>query len=463
MENVVVELSKYIIIIFVTIYTLYCFTVFRSSDKRRQNKIFRSQTTLMFLVHFICYLLLYMDSQNIKIVILYLSEVVFFILANVIYRVVYRNLSRLVFNNMLMLLMFSFVMLTRLNYDKAVKQFSIAAVSMAICLLIPMIIDRFKFLSKLGWIYGGIGLSLLLVVLFFGTKNYGATNWLKIGSIVIQPSEFVKIIFVFFVAALLSKNTDFNSVVKITILAAVHVLVLVLGKDLGGALIFFITYLTMLYVATANPLYFLAGLSGGSLAACIAYKLFSHVRVRVLAWKNPWGLIDNEGYQVTQSLFAIGTGGWFGMGLGKGLPNSIPVVESDFIFSAISEELGGITALCIILICISCFIMFVNIAMKLRKRFYKLVALGLSTIYIFQVFLTIGGVTKFIPSTGVTLPLISYGGSSILSTIIIFGIIQGLYVLNQNEDDNIEKVNKTKKSKARKTTNPKGIREESVR
>ena len=132
------------------------------------------------------------------------------------------------------------------------------------------------------------------------------------------------------------------------------------------------------------------------------------------------------------------------MGLTQGLPTSIPVVSSDFIFSAISEEMGGIVAICLILICISCFIMFVNISMKMKTEFYKLIALGLSVMYIFQVFLTIGGVTKFIPSTGVTLPLVSSGGSSILSTLIMFSIIQGLYVLNQDEVDAIEREKREK-------------------
>ena len=171
----------------------------------------------------------------------------------------------------------------------------------------------------------------------------------------------------------------------------------------------------------------------GSVAAVIAYKLFNHVRVRVVAWKTPLKVIDKEGYQICQSLFAIGTGGFFGLGLYQGMPNKIPVVEQDFIFAAISEELGGMFALCLILVCVSCFLMFLNIAMQLKDSFYKLVALGLGTIYGFQVFLTIGGVTKFIPSTGVTLPLVSYGGSSMLSTLIIFGIIQGLYILREDE------------------------------
>src|SRR5699024_983869 len=140
-----------------------------------------------------------------------------------------------------------------------------------------------------------------------------------------------------------------------------------------------------------------------------------------------------------QSLFAIGTGGWFGTGLFQGQPDTIPVAETDFIFSAITEEMGVIFGLCIILICVSCYVMFLNIAMELHNRFYKYVALGLGTCYIFQVFLQIGGVTKFIPSTGMTLPFVSYGGSSMLSTMIMFGIIQGLYIVREDEEEQIEK------------------------
>ena len=147
---------------------------------------------------------------------------------------------------------------------------------------------------------------------------------------------------------------------------------------------------------------------------------------------------------MAQSLFAIGTGGWFGMGLYQGAPDTIPVAAEDFIFSAISEEMGLIFALCMILVCVSCYVMFLNIAMQLHNMFYKMVALGLGTCYIFQVFLTIGGVTKFIPSTGVTLPLVSYGGSSLVSTLIMFAIIQGLYILREDEEEKIERKKKEK-------------------
>ena len=198
-----------------------------------------------------------------------------------------------------------------------------------------------------------------------------------------------------------------------------HVLILVVSKDLGAALIIFAVYLVMLYVASRQPLYVLVGLIAGSGASVVAYKLFNHVRVRVLVWKNPFTVYNEGGYQVAQSLMAIGTGSWFGMGLFQGAADQIPVAESDFIFSAIAEEMGLIFALGLILVCVSVYMMFLNIAMQLRDSFYKLVALGLGTCYIFQTFLTIGGVTKFIPSTGVTLPLVSYGGTSVLRTVCI--------------------------------------------
>lgn len=161
--------------------------------------------------------------------------------------------------------------------------------------------------------------------------------------------------------------------------------------------------------------------------------MFSHVRTRVIAFLHPWSNINDSGYQITQSLFAIGTGGWFGLGIDQGDPTSIPYVEQDFIFSAVAEEMGIIFGICLILVCVSCFIVFMKIAMQLKEDFYRYIAVGISTIYIFQVFLTIGGGTRFIPLTGVTLPLVSYGGSSVLTTIIMFSIIQGLYCIQSQE------------------------------
>lgn len=439
-------------IVLITLYTYYAFRIFGYSDKKKKNRTFGKMNRIIFILHFICYSILYINTGNFKIILLYLMELALLITVICLYQWIYVGLSKLILHNMILLLTIGFIIQTRLSYSKTIRQFAITAAALGICLVIPLLIDKLKTLSKLGWLYGFSGILLLLSVLIFGVENYGATNWIILFGIQIQPSEFVKILFVFCIASLLSKRTDFRHVVFVTLLAAAHVFILVLGKDLGGALIFFITYLVMLYIATSQPFYFFSGLAAGCLASYLAYHRFYHVRVRVMAWKDPWTLIDKEGYQVSQSLFAIGTGSWFGLGLTKGLPTSIPVVDSDFIFSAISEEMGGIFALCMILICISCFIMFINIAMKIHDIFYKLIAMGLSVMYIFQVFLSIGGVTKFIPSTGVTLPLISSGGSSILSSIIMFSVIQGLYVLNQDRIDHVKKnESKAKKRKKKKT------------
>jgi peptidoglycan glycosyltransferase len=248
----------------------------------------------------------------------------------------------------------------------------------------------------------------------------------------------------------------------ITAIAGVTVIILVLQRDLGGALIFFITYLFMLYAATARPLYLFSGLLGGSMAAVVAYRLFNHVQVRVLAWKNPFAYIDREGYQITQSLFAIGTGGWFGMGLNRGLPTDIPVVDSDFIFSAISEELGGLFAICIILIFLSCFIMFFNIALIQEDIFHRLLPIGFAVMFGFQVFLSIGGVIKFIPSTGVTLPLISRGGSSALSIVIMFMVLQGVFLVGKTKPrEGQPESGKVKKAPRKNRIEPKNVQADS--
>ena len=316
-------------------------------------------------------------------------------------------------------------------------------------LIVPVLIRKLTFLDKWTYIYAGVGGAALLVVAVFAQTSGGAKLGFEIFGFNIQPSEFVKILFVFFVAASLNKSKEFKNVVITTAIAAAHVLILVLSTDLGAALIFFVVYLVMLYVAARQPLYAVAGLGAGALAAVAGYHLFSHIRVRVEAWQDPIASYGDSGYQVAQSLFAIGTGSWFGTGLFQGQPDTIPVSETDFIFSAVTEEMGVIYALCLILICVSCYVMFLNIAMELHNYFYKLVALGLGTCYIFQVFLQIGGVTKFIPSTGMTLPFVSYGGSSVLSTMIMFGIIQGLYILREDEEEKLEQEKLRKERKSR--------------
>lgn len=468
MQHLILEITKYFIIVFMGLYTLTCFTVFKPSNADRKSRMLNKQIMYVFMIHFLCYLSLFIRIKDDKIIVFYIAQIVVGVAYMVIYHTLYPKSSRVVTNNMCFLLLIGYTMLTRIDMSLAYKQFAIATVALVLVSVIPLIMIKIKSFRNYSYVYGILGVIGLSSVFVLGISKYGATNWISIAGISIQPSEFVKIIYVFFIASMLAKSQEFKNIVITTGFVCLHLGVLVLEKDLGGAVIFFIIYLFMLFCATGQIRYIVITVVGGMGAAGMAFllfkdKLFRHVGVRIQAWKDPWSVIDNQGYQIAQSLFAIGTGGWIGSGLANGSPRSIPVSESDFIFSAIAEELGVIFALALILVCFSCFICFINIALRARNMFYKNMALGFAVCYVFQVFLTLGGVTKFIPSTGVTLPLVSYGGSSVLSTLIIFSIMQGICVisnkeaeiiskekrkLNQNEEDNQQSTKRKSKKKS---------------
>lgn len=438
--SLIVELIKYLMILLMGIYTFYCFRVLGYKHKEQQAVAYHAMSTLILLIHFIGSATLLLQVQSLKLVKLYLIELAILAFVMLFYRLLYPKISKLLIRNMLMLLAISFVILTRLSYEDAVRQVMIVGASLVVGLIVPFFLFKISWIKKFGWFYGFVGIAILIVVLVAGKTNYGATNWLKVFNVTLQPSEIVKLLFVFAIASLLQKEIGLRKLFFISAMAGVNVLILVFQRDLGGALLFFVTFLFMLYVATARPFLLLSGLLMGSGAAYVAYELFNHVKVRVMAWQAPFRYIDKEGYQIAQSLFAIGTGGWLGMGINRGLPTSIPVVESDFIFSAISEELGGIFALCIILIYVSCFMMIINIALDQEDPFYRLLSIGFSVMFAFQVFLSIGGVIKFIPSTGVTLPLLSQGGSSVFVTVIMFMILQGIYIKGKLRNQELEEM-----------------------
>lgn len=433
MELYVSEFSKYVITLLIALYTYESFAVFRKKQESDRNGIYTRQNILMFGLHFSCFIVICFETGDITYLFFYAFQQIVLYATVILFRMLYPKTNRLLVNNMCMLLTVGFVILTRLSLGKAIRQFIIVMISLVIALVIPFFVSRFRFLKEWKWIYAAAGIVALGIVLVLGQTTYGSKLSYTIAGLTFQPSEFVKIIFVFFVASALYKAAGFFEVFTTAVIAAAHVIILVCSKDLGSALIFFVVYVLMVVVASRNWLYLLAGVSGGSVAAYLAYRVFPHIQVRVQAFKDPWSVIDSTGYQITQSLFAITSGGWFGLGLFKGTPESIPFVEADFIFSAITEELGLLFALCVILICVSSFVMFMNISMNLKDKFYQLTAFGLGVTYIFQVFLTIGGGCKFIPLTGVTLPFISYGGSSVLTTLIMFSITEGLSMIQEEE------------------------------
>lgn len=428
MGRIIIEISRYLMIICMSIYTIQCFAVFRFGNEYDRKGIYLRQNFFMVLVHFLGFVSLYAQKSDIIYLRAYLIQQLGILAILAAYRLIYPRANILIINNMCMLITIGLLILTRISYNKAMRQFYIVIGSVVVTLIVPYIISRIRFFEKFKWAYVAVGVGSLAAVLAFSRVINGSKLNIHIASYTFQPSEYVKIIFVFAIAAVLAHGHKLKDYLISAAIAIVHVLLLVASKDLGSAIIFFVVYFAMLYAASRNVLYYFIGFLTGAAGAIAGYKLFRHVRVRVTAFLDPMGNITDAGYQIAQSLFAIGTGGWLGMGIGQGAPDTIPVVAADFIFAAICEELGVVFGMCLILLCLSCFIMFMNISMKFDDPFFKLVALGLSVAYIFQVFLTIGGVIKFIPLTGVTLPLVSYGGTSVAVTCCVFAVIQGLYI-----------------------------------
>lgn len=433
MYGYILEISKYVIVIYMALYTLICFVALRYGDVGEHASFNVLQKIIILCIHILGFAVIYVETKDLAYLFYFAMQAIVFLAVAILFQVIYPKCNKLAINNMILMLVISMIMLTRIDLDKSNRQFIIVVVSLLTVLAIPFFMQRFEFFDRLTWVYGAVGIAGLSIVLLLGAVTNGSKLTFTIGGLTFQPSEFVKIIFVFFIASLLYKADTFWKTAISAGCAALHVLLLAASRDLGSALIFFVVYVMMLFIATGKYLYLIGGFLAGSAASVLAYHMFYHVQVRFSTWQNPWSDIEGTGFQIVQSLFAIGTGGWFGMGIYQGSPKSIPFVEQDFMFSAIAEEFGVLFGILLILVCVNCFMVFMDIALKLKNQFYKLVAAGLAVTYIFQVFLTIGGGIKFIPLTGVTLPLISYGGSSILSTLIMFAIIQGLYILRIDE------------------------------
>lgn len=308
MVNVVTGLTKYALILFLAIYTLLGFRMAGKSEEEKEAALWQ-QNILFFGMHFLGNLVLYLNTKGESLITFYAVQLGLFSLFLILHHLIYPKADKTLNHNLLLLLSVGLLMLARLSSEKAERQLEVAILAMGLTFLIPWIIRKAGKLRDLYWIYGAVGFFLLVAVLVLGSLSFGAKLAITIHGITFQPSEFVKILFVFFTAGMLKEDHSLKRVAVTTGIAAAYVLVLVGSKDLGGALIFFVTYLVMLYVATGKILYFFAGLIAGSAAAWAACGIFAHVRARVLAWSDPFSVIENEGYQITQSLFAIGTGG----------------------------------------------------------------------------------------------------------------------------------------------------------
>ncbi|MDD7729523.1 MAG: FtsW/RodA/SpoVE family cell cycle protein, partial [Clostridia bacterium] len=238
MINIVVELSKYVILTLMIVYTFFCFYMVKKQNEEEKKESLRKQLTLIFFMDFTAFLVIFLKTYDIRVVIFYGEMMAYFAIVQILYRLIYKKASMLLLNNMCMLLSIGFIMLCRLDIDSATRQLVIVAGGSAIALVIPVIIRKMKFLKNLTWVYAGLGIVLLAAVFLLAQTSYGA----KLSLMGIQPSEAIKITFVFFMAALLWRDVTFKKVVQATIVAGLHVGILVLSRDLGSAVIFFVAY-----------------------------------------------------------------------------------------------------------------------------------------------------------------------------------------------------------------------------
>jgi len=329
------------------------------------------------------------------------------------------------------------VFLFRLNPGYGYRQLSWVVIGLVTLYLTTTLLRRYRELADYKYLVALAGILALLLPIFFGIELGGAKSWLDLGLFHFQPSEFVKLLLVFFLGSYLMESRmllqggeqrvyDLPGVQQWGPLLGMWLtalLVLVFQKDLGTALIYFGTFLAMVYVATARWLYIMLGSLMFLSGAAAAYLLVDHVHTRVAIWLNPWATAQDSGYQIIQSLYAINNGGIFGTGLGAGFPGFIPAVHTDFIFAAICEETGLLGGIAIIVL----YMLFVyrgfKIALVARDEYAGLMAAGFTSILGLQVFIIIAGVTKLLPMTGITLPFISYGGSSMVANFILAGML----------------------------------------
>lgn len=329
------------------------------------------------------------------------------------------------------------VLLYRLNPDVALKQavfYAVGAVAMMITSATVRALRQTTW-EKVRIPLMVVSIMLLLLPVLFGKWTYGAKNWIDLKFFSFQPSELVKVFLIVIMASYLSQRRRIVSLVPAGIYLGACLGVLMLQRDLGAALLYFFTALLMYYAATSNLALCGAGLGIGAIGAVYAYAKFDHVRTRVAIWQNPWATPSGQGYQIVQSLMAIGSGGLLGLGLGLGLPRSVPAYHTDFIFAVLCEEFGILFGLCVLGLYMLLGKRGMAIARHARTRFDALLALGVTSLLLVQTLVIIGGVIKMIPLTGVTMPFVSYGGSSLVSCMILAGVLQGVAAVNHAQDE----------------------------
>jgi cell division protein FtsW (lipid II flippase) len=332
----------------------------------------------------------------------------------------------------------------RIEPDLAFRQGLWIVVGIVVFAALVLFLRDYRSLDDVKYVLGlsAIGLLVLPALPGIGRTINGATLWVDVGPLVFQPGEIAKVLIVVFLAGYLRDNREMLSfgvgsgrlpspkhLGPLLLIWGGAMLVLFQTRDLGGALLYFAIFLVMLYTATARWSFVAVGLGLFLLGAFALYQVIPHVQDRVQGWLDPWSDPQGETYQLVQSIYAISGGGVFGSGLGRGVLVSpegesyIPFLETDFIFSAVAQELGLAGAAAVVLLYLLFAFRGFRISMLADDGFSKLLAAGLTAAVAVQAFIIIGGVTGLIPLTGITLPFVSYGGSSIVANFIVLALL----------------------------------------
>ena len=330
---------------------------------------------------------------------------------------------------------------TRLAPEMAGRQLIWLFAGVAILILLLALIRSLDKLAEYKYTFMIVGILLLLspMLPIVGSEVNGSRLWLQVGGFSFQPGELAKICIIIFLAGYLAQHREMLSVfswkvgpvhlpslatlLPLIFMWALAFLVVVLEKDLGSALVLFLVFLVMLYVSTGKKLYIVVGVLMAAIASVLLYKYFGHVRTRVQIWQDPWADAQGSGYQLVQAIYSFADGGIFGVGIDKGLCTNIPYVESDFIFAGIAEECGLLGAAGVLLLYLTFAIRGICVAARAKSDVQCFIAVGATAIIILQAFIIVGGVTRLIPMTGITLPFISQGGTSLICGFIIVALL----------------------------------------
>ncbi len=339
-----------------------------------------------------------------------------------------------------MLISIGVLLLCRIDLSYGFRQIIWILAGGAVFFIAYVVYYNVKIWNSFWYLYFIAGTVLFVITLVFGDTVNGSRNWVSVKSLSFQPSEIIKILFIMCLACYCSGSWSKPVFGKVSpkwaslIITYIFVGFLVLQRDWGTILVMFSIYLLMIYVYEPDKKLLLMNIGVLAVIGFLGYKFLYHIQVRIANWLDPWSDISNRGYQIAQSLFAIASGGYFGRGLGNGSPYYIPEVHSDFIFAAVCEEMGVFGGVAVImlffLIAYRCF----KISIMASDPFDKAVSFGVTVMFALQTFIIIGGVTKMIPLTGITLPFVSYGGTSIVVSFASLGIIQAISAKTERKE-----------------------------